>query len=50
MIKGILILNSSGKVRLIRIYDDTVPLPIKPLFLDRVLQLKTQLYLNFNKK
>ena len=30
MIKGIMILNSLGKVRLIRIYDDTVSLyPIK---------------------
>jgi len=27
MIKGVLILNSSGKVRLIRIYDDSVNLP-----------------------
>lgn len=32
MIKGILILNTSGKVRLVRVYDETVIFLPKPEF------------------
>lgn len=49
MIKAILIMNSSGKVRLIRIYDETVNLKFYEL-LGRVSHLKILLYLKCNKK